>query len=161
MNSLNKIAFALGSNLANRQQNFDDAIHSLRKAGFQNIQIATPISSSPIDCPQGSEDFLNSAAIAETSLSPIEVLDLFQKIELEVGRLPKEQREINAPRPIDLDILLYNELSLNSQRLTIPHSRMHERDFVLEPLAEIAPDWLIPTKAQSVTQAAQKLKAQQ
>ena len=155
---MKKIAFALGSNLGDRQANFDQALEALAKAGLKDIQLATPIKSAPVDCPDGSEDFLNSSGIAKTNLSPIELLNLFQRLELEIGRLPKDQRVVNAPRPIDIDILLYEDLIMETDRLTIPHSRMCERDFVLFPLEELAADWLIPHIKQTVSQAANILR---
>ena len=155
---MKKIAFALGSNLGDRQANFHEALYALGQAGLTNIKLASPISSSPVDCPDGSEDFLNSAGIAQTNLEAIELLNLFQRIELEIGRLPKDQRVINAPRPIDIDILLYEDLVMNTERLTIPHPRMCERDFVIDPLAEVAADWSIPSMNKTVQEASDELR---
>lgn len=156
--TLKKIAFALGSNLGDRQASFHEALKALELAGLKDIQLATPVSSEPLDCPDGSEEFLNSAGIAKTALPPFELLDLFQKIELEIGRLPKNKRVINAPRPIDIDILLYEDLIMNSERLTIPHPRMSERDFVMNPLAEIAADWLVPSIKKTVQELSDELR---
>src|SRR5699024_9592520 len=85
-------------------------------------------------------DFLNMVIEVETRLSPIELLDVCQEIELRLGR----ERVIRfGPRTIDLDILLYNQENLETERLSIPHVRMHERAFVLVPLAEIAHSYKI------------------
>ena len=94
--------------------------------------------------PEGYEDqdwFLNAAAQLETTLSPVELLKLFKEIEQAVGR-HKSVRW--GPREIDLDLLLYDELSFESSDLVVPHPRMHQRAFVLAPLAEIAEDVLHP-----------------
>ena len=86
-------------------------------------------------------DFINAVAQLETSLPPRALLDALLEIEHRHGR----QREFrNAPRTLDLDLLLYNGLIMHEPGLTLPHPRMHERAFVLAPLAEIAPDCLIP-----------------
>ncbi len=94
--------------------------------------------------PWGFEDpqsFLNQALIVETTLSPIALLDELQAIERELGRVRNDgKREGYAPRPIDIDILFYDDLVLDSERLTLPHPLIGEREFVLTPLREIAPD---------------------
>lgn len=86
-------------------------------------------------------DFINAVAEISTQLSPEKLLEALLNIELEAGR---ERPFANAPRVLDLDILLYDDLILHTKKLTLPHSRMHERAFVLLPLAEIAPDLVIP-----------------
>ena len=86
-------------------------------------------------------DFINAVAAIETLLAPRALLDALLAIERSRGRV----REFpNAPRTLDLDVLLYGDLQLNEHGLTIPHPRMHERAFVLAPLAEIAPECVIP-----------------
>ena len=86
-------------------------------------------------------DFINAVAEISTQLSPEKLLEALLKIELEAGR---ERPFANAPRVLDLDVLLYDDLVLNTKKLTLPHPRIHERGFVLLPLAEIAPDLVIP-----------------
>ena len=86
-------------------------------------------------------DFINAVAEISTQLSPESLLDALLNIEKEAGR---ERPFANAPRVLDLDLLLYDDLVLHSKKLTLPHPRMHERGFVLLPLAEIAPDLVIP-----------------
>ena len=88
-------------------------------------------------------DFANMALALETSLEPLELLDILQSIELDMGRI---REEVWGPRLIDIDIIAYDRLELESARLTLPHRYAHERDFVLVPLREIAPevaDWLM------------------
>ncbi|MBI3349939.1 MAG: 2-amino-4-hydroxy-6-hydroxymethyldihydropteridine diphosphokinase [Burkholderiales bacterium] len=91
--------------------------------------------SAPIDA--GGPDFLNAVAALETGLPPLELLDALQAIEQAHGR---ERPYRNAPRTLDLDLLLYGGLVLDTPRLTLPHPRLAERAFVLRPLLEIAPD---------------------
>ena len=86
-------------------------------------------------------DFINAVAAVDTALSPRELLDALLAIELNQGRV---RRFANAPRTLDLDVLLYDDVAVNEAGLTIPHPRMHERAFVLAPLAEIAPLCEIP-----------------
>ena len=86
-------------------------------------------------------DFINAVAAVDTALSPRELLDALLAIELNHGRV---RQFANAPRTLDLDVLLYDDVEVNESGLTIPHPRMHERAFVLAPLAEIAPLCEIP-----------------
>ena len=86
-------------------------------------------------------DFINAVAAVETALSPRELLDALLAIEASHGR---ERRFPNAPRTLDLDVLLYGGLQVHEEGLTIPHPRLHERAFVLVPLAEIAPRCVVP-----------------
>lgn len=86
-------------------------------------------------------DFINAVAEVETSLSPLELLRAILQLENQHGR---ERLFPNAPRVLDLDLLLYDDVAMRTTELTLPHPRMHERGFVLLPLAEIAPDLEIP-----------------
>lgn len=86
-------------------------------------------------------DFINAVAEVETSLSPLELLRAILQLENQHGR---ERPFPNAPRVLDLDLLLYDDVAMRTTELTLPHPRMHERGFVLLPLAEIAPDLEIP-----------------
>ncbi len=85
-------------------------------------------------------DFINAVAEISTQLSPEKLLVSLLKIEIEAGR---ERPFSNAPRVLDLDLLLYDDLVLHTKKLTLPHPRMHERGFVLLPLAEVAPDLML------------------
>lgn len=88
--------------------------------------------------PQDQPDYVNAVCHLTTSLSPLALLDVLQQIELEHGRERKGERW--GPRTLDLDMLMYNELRMKNERLTLPHYGMQEREFVLVPLFEIAPD---------------------
>jgi len=111
---------------------------ALRLAALPGSHVAALSSvwlSAPVDA--GGPDFLNAVVALDTTLSPIELLDALQAIELAHGR---ERLYRNAPRTLDLDLLLYDELTLDTPRLTLPHPRLGERAFVLRPLLEIAPE---------------------
>ncbi|MBV8036722.1 2-amino-4-hydroxy-6-hydroxymethyldihydropteridine diphosphokinase [Roseateles sp.] len=111
---------------------------ALRLAVLPGTQVAALSSvwrSAPVDA--GGPDFLNAVAALDTALSPIELLDALQAIEQLHGR---ERPYRNAPRTLDLDLLLYADLVLDTPRLTLPHPRMGERAFVLRPLLEVAPE---------------------
>jgi len=92
-------------------------------------------------------DFINAVAAVDTELSPRELLDALLAIELNHGRV---RQFANAPRTLDLDVLLYDDVEVNESGLTIPHPRMHERAFVLAPLAEIAPELIDPVTGETV-----------
>jgi 2-amino-4-hydroxy-6-hydroxymethyldihydropteridine diphosphokinase len=150
-----KVALGLGSNLGNRQENIDEAIRLLKLEGLKDVVVSEMICSEPVDCPDEAEEFLNGAACGEWPSSCENLLISCQKIEHMLGR--PAVREINSPRPIDIDILLFGEEIYNENNLVVPHPRMMERDFVLKPLSEIAGDWVIPEKHVSVRAAAKEL----
>ena len=88
---------------------------------------------------QSEHPFLNAACLVLTTLSPLECLDATQQIERELGRRTKSSGGIYHDRPIDIDLLMYDDIQLSTPRLTLPHPHMHERDFVMIPLREILP----------------------
>jgi 2-amino-4-hydroxy-6-hydroxymethyldihydropteridine diphosphokinase len=128
---------ALGSNLGDRWAHLDGAIAALREHPAIDVtNVSTWIVTQPEGGPPNAPDFLNGAAELRTSLAPHDLLAALQAIEQEFGR---QRSQPNAPRTLDLDLLLYDDLVLDEPDLTIPHPRMIHRRFVLEPLAEIAP----------------------
>lgn len=133
------VYLALGANLGDRERNLRDAL--TRIASFVNL---TRVSSIYETEPWGVRDqpwFLNLVCAGTTSVSPVDLLRRAKKIENEMGRAEGIRF---GPRPIDIDILLYDRLIELSPALTIPHPRLHERAFVLVPLAEIAPTLVHP-----------------
>lgn len=148
----------IGSNIGDREKNLDRAIEMLRLA--KHIEV-TAVSSYINTAPVGytdQPDFLNTAVEVNTTLSAQELLVLCQYIEEEL----KRERIIRwGPRTIDLDILLYGDLVINEKNLTIPHPRMIDREFVIKPLNEIAPQAFHPILEQVVSEiylALQKIK---
>ena len=135
-------ALGLGSNLGQSESIIKNAISKLELAGVKNIICADLIKSTPVDCVEGTPDFTNTALIGYWDQSPHALLTLCQSIEFELGR-PAIHAQ-NESRTIDLDILLFGDLTIATAVLTVPHPRMHERLFVLKPLGQIASGWIIP-----------------
>lgn len=143
----------IGSNLGNRHKNCLHAIELLEERGV----LVQKRSSLYETVPWGVKDqpsFINMVVQIETTLKPDELLRLLKDIEKEIGR----QDSIHwGPRIIDLDILLFNTLVLNEKKLQIPHPYLHEREFVLRPLNEIAPDVIHPVFHMSIDKLTQKM----
>ena len=140
---------ALGSNLGDRFSTLSAAVRRLRaEPGLRLIATSEFYETAPVNCPPGSGEFLNAVVAVETERSPEDLLQLLLCIERQFGRIRSEP---NSPRTLDLDILLYDDRVINSPELTIPHPRMHERAFVLRPLADIAPDWRHPVTGERVS----------
>ncbi|MGX5218208.1 2-amino-4-hydroxy-6-hydroxymethyldihydropteridine diphosphokinase [Pseudomonas segetis] len=139
---MTRVYIGLGSNLATPQQQLNAALAAL--ARIEQTQLVAQSSFYTSD-PLGPADqprYLNAVAALDTQLSPLQLLDALQAIELEQGRERKDQRW--GPRTLDLDILLFGQQRLNEPRLTVPHYHMHARAFVLYPLAELAPELQLP-----------------
>jgi 2-amino-4-hydroxy-6-hydroxymethyldihydropteridine diphosphokinase len=143
---LNTAFLSLGSNLGHRQSLLNEALHRLETAGVHVVHRSTIHETEPqdyLDQPR----FLNMAVEVETDLTPQELLAAIQKIETEMGR----QRTIpKGPRTIDIDILFYANQVIATPALEIPHPRLTERNFVLDPLQEIAPDLRHPVTGKTV-----------
>jgi len=147
---------ALGSNLGDRPGMISQAVQRLSQApAVRLVQMAPIYETAPLGGPP-QPDFLNSVVELETACSPHELLALLKRIEREMGRDPSGTRW--GPRTIDLDLLLYDELILDDARLTLPHPRMHERAFVLQPLAELAPELIHPRLQRRVEQLLEALR---
>jgi 2-amino-4-hydroxy-6-hydroxymethyldihydropteridine diphosphokinase len=141
---------SLGSNLGDRARLLDDALARLER--HPNVEVTKQsryYETLPVGGPMAQPAFLNAAAILHTSLSPQSLLSLLQRVEAELGR---QRIEHWGPRTIDLDLLLYEKLTLNEPTLIIPHPRMTWRRFVLEPAAEIAPKMVHPGTGWTVAQ---------
>ena len=140
------VYLSLGGNMGDRAANLTQAIEQIEAGGVSITRLSSVYETEPVGL-RDQPCFLNLVCEGETSLSPIDLLDMLQAIETEMGRV----RTVRwGPRPIDVDILLYGDLILDSRRLTIPHRRMAERTFVLVPLVEIAPEaWHPGLKATS------------
>jgi 2-amino-4-hydroxy-6-hydroxymethyldihydropteridine diphosphokinase len=144
-----KAGIALGSNLGDRWAQVHEGLEFLRSlSADQDLKRSSLYETAPVDCPPGSGSFVNAVAEIAWAGSVRELLAHLQEFELKKGRKPV--REINAPRPLDLDILYFGAERLNETDLIIPHPRMTERRFVLEPLTEIRPDLVLPGQTKSV-----------
>jgi len=145
---LTRVYISLGSNLGVREAYLRRALDALGAAGVRVLRVSSIRETEPVDVRE-QPMFLNLVAEAETDLFPKQLLARTQRIERELGRvrtLPK------GPRTIDIDILLYGNLVMDTPELTIPHPRMEERLFVLEPLAELAPELRHPVTHRTVRQ---------
>lgn len=135
---------ALGSNLGDRQAHLFKAEAELRELpGTHLLAVSSLYDNEPIG-PGFQERYLNAVVELETGLPPLDLLHHLQRIEQAHGRLPVEQRELWAPRTLDLDLLMYDQLVIDVPELTLPHRRMHERWFVLKPMTDIAPQAIHP-----------------
>nr|WP_321275191.1 2-amino-4-hydroxy-6-hydroxymethyldihydropteridine diphosphokinase [uncultured Vibrio sp.] len=133
---------AVGSNLADPVSQAKQAIEALKTLPESKFVKSSQLYSSTPMGPQNQPDYINAVVAIETNLTPLQLLDRTQAIEQEQGRVRKDERW--GPRTLDLDIVLYGNEVINSERLTIPHYGMKEREFVLYPLAEIAPSLQLP-----------------
>lgn len=150
---LGKCAIALGSNLGESRTILEKSLKILAKTPGVTLQRCSSwYQTTPVGPPQ--PDYLNGCALLEVQLTPQELLTNLLKIETKFGRIRKEH---NGPRTLDLDILLFDDLILNTPHLQIPHPRMNQRAFVLIPLAEIAPDWIEPVSSCAIAQLVQTL----
>jgi 2-amino-4-hydroxy-6-hydroxymethyldihydropteridine diphosphokinase len=141
---------SLGSNLGDRADNLLGAFQRLNDTpGIEIAKISQFFRTEPVGGPEGQEKFYNAAAILETTLEPRELLGELQRIERELGRR-RESEPRWGPRTCDLDILLIDDEVIETEELTVPHPRMHERLFALRPLASIAPQAVHPKLRRSV-----------
>lgn len=135
------VYIGLGSNLSNPEEQVLNALDSLKTLPETQWVTHSKLYFSRPQGPQDQPDFVNAVALLKTRLSPIALLDCLQALEAAQGKVKKRHW---GERLIDLDILLYGNDTLNTERLIIPHPFMVERDFVLLPLAEISPDLTLP-----------------
>jgi len=147
---------SLGSNVGDRENNLRDAIARLGTAG-QIISVSSFYETEPVEF-TGQAWFLNCAVVVATAKTPEQLMAGLLAIEQEMGR---QRTQKKGPRTIDIDIVLFGDSIVESAALTIPHPAMYQRRFVLEPLAEIAPEARHPVLKQSVRELLQALPAGQ
>ena len=136
-----RVGISLGSNLGDRLAHLQEALRRLKPLRSSPHLLLSPIfETEPVDCPEGSGSFYNSVVEIETDLSPHELLAATQAIESALGR--PQRREVNAPRTVDLDLLYYDRVQVDTEQLVLPHPRRFQRAFVVAPLAAIRPDLL-------------------
>lgn len=154
-----RVCIALGSNMGDRADHLQWAIASIESLpGTSLIACSDTFETEPVG-PVAQGLFLNAAAVVVTERTPGQFLGDLQAME----RLRGRERAAKAkwgPRTLDLDILLFANCQLNEPGLTVPHPHLHERLFVLEPLAQIAPDWTVPTLGRTVKQLLDDLRGE-
>jgi 2-amino-4-hydroxy-6-hydroxymethyldihydropteridine diphosphokinase len=146
-----KMAFiALGSNLGNSSEILNQALSLLQEFSDSPLLKSSFFETEPVDCPPGSPKFINAVAAITPRLgeTPESLLNKLQKIEKEFGRTPK--KVLNEARPLDLDLIAFGNEIRATPELILPHPRAHLRRFVLQPLAEIAPDLVLPGQGGAV-----------
>jgi 2-amino-4-hydroxy-6-hydroxymethyldihydropteridine diphosphokinase len=148
---------ALGSNLGDSREILKQAVAKLQEMSAEPILRSSIWKTDPVDCPPGSPPFLNAviAFIPRKAMTPEELLASLKALETEFGRRPKAV--MNEPRPLDLDLISYGGLVVKSETLILPHPRAQVRRFVLAPLAEVAPDLVLPAQQKKVKQLLREL----
>jgi 2-amino-4-hydroxy-6-hydroxymethyldihydropteridine diphosphokinase len=154
-----RAGIALGSNLGDRKANLIEAIRLLGEIAHKNEPfLKAPIyQTEPLHCPADSPDFLNTVVEFGFNGTAAELLKQTRAIEKFMGRTANPQR--NAPRVIDVDILYLGDEQCDSPDLILPHPRLHERRFVLQPLADIRPDLVLPGHSNSIANLLDELKS--
>jgi 2-amino-4-hydroxy-6-hydroxymethyldihydropteridine diphosphokinase len=145
----------LGSNLGDRRAMLEGAIAALKvTSGVRVLRVSSFHETEPVGGPPGQGTYLNAAAALETTLDPTELLHVLQSIETRSGRV----RTVRwGERTLDLDLLLFDDRIIQTPELTVPHPRLTVRRFVLEPLAEVAPDAIEPGTGWTVSELLREL----
>ncbi|MFQ5899995.1 MAG: 2-amino-4-hydroxy-6-hydroxymethyldihydropteridine diphosphokinase [Thermodesulfobacteriota bacterium] len=148
------VFIGIGSNLGDRHGNCQVAIERLEQTGIKVLKQSSFYETEPHG-PRGQPWFVNCVVKVETQLTPLGLLTILQMIENEFGR---KRNEKWVARPLDLDILFYNSLVMENERITLPHPLSHLRGFVLIPLTEIDPDLIHPILKKTITELTENLK---
>lgn len=143
---------ALGSNLGDSAQILRDAMARLQEFSDAPLEKSSLGQTAPVDCPPGSPMFVNAvvALTPRAGETPESLILKLQALEKEFGRRPR--KVLHEARPLDLDLIAFGREIRATTQLTLPHPRAHERRFVLQPLSEIAPDFVLPGQSRSVSE---------
>ena len=145
---MDRVAVALGSNCGDRRAHLDYAVFTLRTF-LTNLTVSRYYETIPVGVSGPQALFLNAAAVGDTTMSARALLDALLAIEHERGR---ERPYANAPRTLDLDVILFGDAIVEEPGLKVPHPRFRERRFVLQPLAEVAPDLRDPVSGKTIAE---------
>ena len=158
--SVSKVGIALGSNLGNRLKHLQDARDLLKKIAVPgSIRQAPVYQTEPVACPPGSPDFYNTVVAFDYPGTAHDLLDATQAIEFRLGRVAQPER--NAPRVIDVDILFFGNERIDGEILDLPHPRLTSRRFVLQPLADLHPDLVLPGDQVSIAEHLRHLDSEE
>lgn len=144
-----EVYVSLGTNLGDKDNNLRTAVRLMQERIGKVISLSSFYETAPWGF-QSEHSFLNAAACIETRLSPEQLLLVTQQIERELGRIQKSSGNAYKDRLIDIDLLMYDDLQIHADQLVLPHPLMTERRFVLEPLAEIAPETIHPVTGKTI-----------
>ena len=147
----------LGANLGDREENLARAIETIEKdSDLALLGVSSAFETAPVG-PPGQDFYLNAVVVLRVRLEPFELLTRLRGIERAMGRDRRREEERWGPRTLDLDILFFGDRQIETADLVIPHARAHERNFVMGPLAEIAPDLIHPRLGIAVAEIARAL----
>ena len=150
------VYFGLGTNLGDKELKLQLAVFKIKERIGKLVSLSAFYETEPWGF-DSANSFLNAACCVTTELSPFEVLRQTKEIEVELGRTQKSRKRKYADRVIDIDMLLYNDLILDSDELILPHPLMAQRSFVMQPLSEIAPDVIHPVLGKTMSELYQSL----
>ena len=148
------VAIALGSNLGDRDEQLDEAEDRLAVL-LSGAVASARYETGSVGGPPNAPDFLNEVVVGTTLLGPRSLLEALHAIEEAAGR---ERPFVNAPRTLDLDLILYGDFVIDEPGLRVPHPRFRDRAFVLQPLAEVAGDWVDPVSGHAVKDLLDQVK---
>ena len=145
MRPIRRAVLSLGANLGERQTSLQGAVNALADTPDVWVTGVSPVyETEPVDCPPGSENFLNAVVLIDTTLAASRLLDRAHAIEDAFGRERGEGIEVNAPRTLDVDVIVVGVRRSDEDALRLPHPRAHERAFVLQPWLDLEPDAILP-----------------
>jgi 2-amino-4-hydroxy-6-hydroxymethyldihydropteridine diphosphokinase len=145
MRPIRRVVLSLGSNLGERLTSLQGAVNAIADTPDVWVTGVSPVyETEPVDCPPGSENFLNAVVLIDTTLSASRLLDRAHAIEDAMGRERGDGVPVNAPRTLDVDVIVVGDRRADDEHLVLPHPRAFERAFVLQPWYDIEPDAVLP-----------------
>lgn len=152
-----RVGIALGSNLGDRLANLRAARHAIANLIGAKAQLISPVyETEPVGCEPGAGKFLNAVLETEYDGDPTQLLDELIRVEESLGR--NRDHDQNISRKIDIDLLYADELNIQNERLQLPHPQLHLRKFVLQPLADIRPDLVLPNQTKTICELLARVK---